>query len=100
MMRTAQRRFAQKVIGMPWNPDRHQIGMSDRHRWNTHLRPSRSSSSLRSSNARNEQNTCPQIVSLRLREIGRVSPDLTAQQRKAVTTVDLGWWSPLLLSFS
>jgi hypothetical protein len=23
------------VIGMDWNPDRHQIGISDRHRWNT-----------------------------------------------------------------
>ena len=25
------------VIGLNWNPDRHQIGISDRHRWNTHL---------------------------------------------------------------
>jgi hypothetical protein len=24
------------VIGIDWNPDRHQIGISDRHRWNTH----------------------------------------------------------------
>jgi hypothetical protein len=23
------------VIGIDWNPDRHQIGISDRHRWNT-----------------------------------------------------------------
>jgi len=24
------------VIGIDWNTDRHQIGISDRHRWNTH----------------------------------------------------------------
>ena len=37
---TVQRRFAPMVIGIDWNPDRHQIGISDRHRWNTHLGPS------------------------------------------------------------
>jgi hypothetical protein len=26
------------VIGIDWNGDRHQIGISDRHRWNTHYR--------------------------------------------------------------
>ncbi len=36
MMSTVQRRFAPMVIGIDWNPDRHQIGISDRHRWNTH----------------------------------------------------------------
>jgi hypothetical protein len=36
MMNTAQRRFAPMVIGMDRNTDRHQFGMSDRHRWNTH----------------------------------------------------------------
>ena len=35
MIRTAQRRFAPTVIGITWNGDRHQIGMSDRHRRNT-----------------------------------------------------------------
>jgi len=25
------------VIGIDWNPDRHQIGISDRHRWNAQL---------------------------------------------------------------
>jgi hypothetical protein len=34
MISTAQRRFAPMVIGIDWNPDRHQIGISDRHRWN------------------------------------------------------------------
>src|ERR1019366_10754985 len=37
------------------------------------LRAKRSSSSLRNSSARNEQNTCPRIVSLHLCKIGRVS---------------------------
>jgi hypothetical protein len=37
MIRTAQRRFAPTVIGITRNSDRHQIGMSDRHRRNTHL---------------------------------------------------------------
>src|ERR1022692_2553355 len=36
MIRTAQRRFAPTVIGITRNSDRHQIGMSDRHRRNTH----------------------------------------------------------------
>ena len=36
MIITAQRRFAPMVIGIDWNTDRHQIGISDRHRWNTH----------------------------------------------------------------
>ena len=36
MISTVQRRFAPMVIGIDWNPDRHQIGISDRHRWNTH----------------------------------------------------------------
>lgn len=35
MICTVQRRFAPMVIGIDWNPDRHQIGISDRHRWNT-----------------------------------------------------------------
>src|ERR1039458_3926658 len=35
MIRTAQRRFAPTVIGITRNSDRHQIGMSDRHRRNT-----------------------------------------------------------------
>jgi hypothetical protein len=35
MISAAQRRFAPMVIGIDWNPDRHQIGISDRHRWNT-----------------------------------------------------------------
>jgi len=34
-MKQARRRFAPIVIGMLWNPDRHQIGISDRLRWNT-----------------------------------------------------------------
>jgi len=34
MISTVQRRFAPMVIGIDWNPDRHQIGISDRHRWN------------------------------------------------------------------
>jgi hypothetical protein len=25
------------VIGIDWNPDRHQFGISDRHRRNTHI---------------------------------------------------------------
>ena len=37
MINTAQRRFAPMVIGIDWNGDRHQIGISDRHRWNTQL---------------------------------------------------------------
>ena len=37
MISTVQRRFAPMVIGIDWNPDRHQIGISDRHRWNTHF---------------------------------------------------------------
>src|ERR1017187_3723343 len=37
MIRTAQRRFAPTVISITRNSDRHQIGMSDRHRRNTHL---------------------------------------------------------------
>src|ERR1039457_5509382 len=37
MIRTAQRRFAPTVIGITRNSDRHQIGMSDRHRRNTQL---------------------------------------------------------------
>src|ERR1039457_3916540 len=36
MIRKAQRRFAPPVIGITRNSDRHQIGMSDRHRRNTH----------------------------------------------------------------
>src|SRR5207244_37116 len=36
MIRTAQRRFAPTVIGITRNSDRHQIGMCDRHRRNTH----------------------------------------------------------------
>src|ERR1035438_8051050 len=39
MIRTAQRRFAPTVIGITRNSDRHQIGMSDRHRRNTHRVP-------------------------------------------------------------
>src|ERR1022692_1304619 len=35
MIRTAQRRFAPTVIGITRNSDRHEIGMSDRHRRNT-----------------------------------------------------------------
>ena len=38
MIRTAQRRFAPTVIGITRNSDRHQIGMSDRHRRNTQPR--------------------------------------------------------------
>ena len=38
MMRNAQRRFAPTVIGITRNGDRHQIGMSDRHRRNTQLK--------------------------------------------------------------
>jgi hypothetical protein len=30
-------RFAPMVIAILWNPDRLQIGMTDRHRWNTHV---------------------------------------------------------------
>ena len=37
MIRTAQRRFAPTVIGITRNSDRHQIGMRDRHRRNTHF---------------------------------------------------------------
>jgi hypothetical protein len=37
MINTVQRRFAPMVIGIDWNGDRHQIGISDRHRWNTQL---------------------------------------------------------------
>jgi hypothetical protein len=37
MIRTTQRRFAPTVIGITRNSDRHQIGMSDRHRRNTQL---------------------------------------------------------------
>lgn len=36
MIKRAQRRFAPTVIGITRNSDRHQIGMSDRHRRNTH----------------------------------------------------------------
>src|SRR3954453_15274711 len=36
MISAAQRRFVPMVIGIDRNPDRHQIGISDRHRWNTH----------------------------------------------------------------
>src|ERR1035441_5631239 len=39
MIRTAQRRFAPTVIGITRNSDRHQIGMSDRHRRNTQISP-------------------------------------------------------------
>jgi hypothetical protein len=35
MIRNALRRFAPTVIGITRNGDRHQIGMSDRHRRNT-----------------------------------------------------------------
>src|ERR1022692_3761485 len=45
MIRTAQRRFAPTVIGITRNSDRHQIGMSDRHRRNTQS-PSKSRSFL------------------------------------------------------
>src|ERR1039457_6754769 len=38
MIRTAQRRFAPTVIGITRNSDRHQIGMSDRHRRSTQPR--------------------------------------------------------------
>src|ERR1039457_1475313 len=38
MIRTAQRRFAPTVIGITRNSDRHQIGMSDRHRRNRQRR--------------------------------------------------------------
>ena len=37
MISTAQRRFAPMVIGIDRNRDRHQIGISDRHRWNTQM---------------------------------------------------------------
>jgi hypothetical protein len=37
MIRTAQRRFAPTAIGITRNSDRHQIGIGDRLRRNTHL---------------------------------------------------------------
>jgi hypothetical protein len=36
MIETAQRRCAPNLIGMDWNADRHQFGITDRLRWNTH----------------------------------------------------------------
>src|SRR3954447_197286 len=37
MIRTAQRRFAPTVFGITRNSDRHQLGIGDRLRRNTHL---------------------------------------------------------------
>src|ERR1022692_1560433 len=46
MIRTAQRRFAPTVIGITRNSDRHQIGMSDRHRRNTQVGKERTTESF------------------------------------------------------
>src|ERR1035438_4987552 len=59
MIRTAQRCFAPTVIGITRNSDRHQIGMSDRHRRNTQQRPLASGAMLQGAEADIEdQNVC------------------------------------------
>src|ERR1022692_1621619 len=59
MIRTAQRRFAPTVIGITRNSDRHQIGMSNRHRRNTQQRPLASGAILQGAEADIEdQNVC------------------------------------------